>query len=241
MTAASDTSFVERFGPLEQSHFWFVGRTDLVANLLRRLAGDGPVIDVGCGTGAFASQLGTGRSGVVALDRELRTDPRLAVAGVRADAERLPLRSGSAGVVLARDVLEHVDDEAALTEWARVLRAGGLLVVLVPAWPALWSRRDERAGHRRRYTRATLRHALATAGFELMELRGYQFALLPLAALSRLASRTRPDAQLRAEEQPPAVVNRVLAGVNRSEAKLARVSWLRPPTGSSLVAVARRT
>ena len=86
------------------------------------------------------------------------------------------------GTVLARDVLEHVDDDAALGECPRALRPGGLLVVLVPAWPALWSDRDVRAGHLRRYRRRGLRKLVESAGFTVAELRGYQFVLLPAIA-----------------------------------------------------------
>lgn len=231
---------IGRLASMEDWHFWFVGRDELVGRLLDRFDPPGPVVDIGCGTGAFAAHLAGRRSPVVALDRALATRPGPGAAGLRGDAEHLPLRPAAAGVVLARDVLEHVDDSAALAECHRVLRPGGLLVALVPAWPSLWSERDERAGHLRRYTRRTLRSALESAGFSLEELRGYQCALLPLAAASRLASRRRPASVLRAEERPPRLVNAALASINRAEAGLARRRWSRPPTGSTLVAVARR-
>ena len=235
MTATHD-----RLAGLEDWHFWFVGRDDLVANLLDRFRAGDPVVDAGCGTGAFADRLaGTGRT-VVALDRHLGPTGAGTAPRVSGDVEGLPLRSGAAGCVVARDVLEHVDDRAALAEYRRVLRPGGLLIALVPAWPSLWSERDVQAGHLRRYTRRTLSAALGGAGFRLLELRGYQFALLPVAAASRLAARRRGSTQLRAEERPPMLVNRVLAGVNRAEAAMARAAWLRPPTGSTLAAVAVR-
>lgn len=236
---------VERLAALEAWHFWFVGRDELVVNLLDRFDGPGPVVDVGCGTGTFAARLARRGGAVVALDQAFATAAPSTTApsgacGVAGDAERLPFRDASAGVVMARDVLEHVDDGAALAECRRVLRPGGLLVALVPAWPCLWSERDRRAGHRRRYTRRTLRDAVAGAGFRVVELRGYQLALLPLTAASRVALRRHPAPVLRAEEGRPGPVNTVLASINRAEASLARNRWTRPPTGSSLVAVARK-
>jgi SAM-dependent methyltransferase len=234
------TTTAERLHGLEQWHFWFVGRDRLVANLLGRFPPPDPIVDVGCGTGRFAATLRfTGRM-VVALDRELGSLPPGGAVGVRGDAERLPFADASVGTILARDVLEHLDDVAALADWRRVLRRDGLLVVLVPAWPSLWSHRDVAAGHIRRYTRGTLRSSLEAAGFDLLELRGYQCALLPVIALSRVAGRRRRGEQLQAEEHPPPLVNAVFGALNRLEAACARSRLLRVPTGSTLAAVARR-
>ena len=225
---------------LERTHFWFPGRDDLVRNLLDRFAAGGPVLDLGCGSGLFASQLGHAGTPAIGLDRVLHRHPALVAPGVRGDALRLPFRDGSAAVALLRDVLEHVDEAAALAECRRVLRPGGVLVTLVPAWPSLWSCRDEVAGHRRRYTRASLRIALQGGGFDVLELRGYQFVLLPLVVASRLVAQRRGASQLAREERPPAALSAVLTRINRAEASLARYRWLRPPTGSTIAAVARR-
>jgi hypothetical protein len=43
----------------------------------------------------------------------------------------------------------------------------------VPQGPTLYSRLDEVLGHRRRYTKATLRKELEEAGFELQSLRDF--------------------------------------------------------------------
>ncbi len=52
-------------------------------------------------------------------------------------AESLPFEDASFDVVLHTEVLEHVpDDRAAIHEIARVLKAGGLLVLSVPVPPA---------------------------------------------------------------------------------------------------------
>ena len=77
----------------------------------------------------------------------------LAVA--RGSAENLPVGDAQLDVVVALDVLEHLDDDRrALDEILRVLRPGGVLLATVPAYPFLWSSHDEALGHRRRYRRA---------------------------------------------------------------------------------------
>lgn len=52
--------------------------------------------------------------------------------------EKIALQSESVDLVIANQVLEHVDDRAALLEIHRVLRAGGRMAVSVPlveGWP----------------------------------------------------------------------------------------------------------
>jgi SAM-dependent methyltransferase len=59
--------------------------------------------------------------------------------------------------ILYVDVLEHVSDDAAeLRAAARLLRAGGVLIVLAPAHAWLYSPFDRAIGHHRRYTRRSL-------------------------------------------------------------------------------------
>jgi SAM-dependent methyltransferase len=229
-----------RVAGLEDDHFWFAGRDRLVHELLQRHGLGSPVLDLGAGTGSFAATLAGDGTQVVALDHEVperHADSGWAVVG---DAERLALADASVRTVLARDVLEHVDDALALGECRRVLAPGGLLVVLVPGWPSLWSDRDVRAGHLRRYRRGELRAALAGAGFDVVELRGYQFFALPLLAASRLASRVLGAQVIDREESPGRWVNGALRALNSGEARLARWRAPIPPTGSTLLAVARR-
>jgi SAM-dependent methyltransferase len=67
------------------------------------------------------------------------------------------------------DVLEHIADDRAELETARArLKPGGLIVVLAPAWPFLFSPFDAAIGHFRRYTRTMLRTVAPT---EVREVR----------------------------------------------------------------------
>lgn len=238
-----DGARLAKIRELEDWHFWFVGRRELVRGLLARHLDPAPqrLLDVGCGTGNLAGELLAAGHRVTALDRlpealgAARAGART-VGLLRADAGRLPLRSGAFDAVTMIDVLEHVDDAAALAELGRVVRPGGLLVLTVPAAPWLWSHRDRAAGHLRRYTRSRLAAVLASAGFAPLELGAYQCALFPVVAASRLLGRRGP--RLRdAEERPPALLNAALAWINRREAALGPG---RLPFGSSLAAACRR-
>jgi|GEM_PF-2287845 SAM-dependent methyltransferase len=98
------------------------------------------------------------------LGRRWLTDANTALSGVRhiqGDAMHLPLRGGAAAVLFCREVLEHLpDDQAALGEFRRVLRPGGLLVLTVPSE----RRPNPRWGHLRCYTLESLCRRLHETG-----------------------------------------------------------------------------
>lgn len=75
---------------------------------------------------------------------------------------------GAFDTVFALNVLEHIaDDVRALANCRTLLRRGGQVVMLVPAYEALHNRLDVELGHYRRYTRTTLSSAFRAAGLEV--------------------------------------------------------------------------
>ena len=61
---------------------------------------------------------------------------------VEGDIEAMPFADGSFGTVLCTEVLEHVPDPAAaIREFRRVLRPGGVLIGSVPARSMIWKLR----------------------------------------------------------------------------------------------------
>lgn len=102
-------------------------------------AGDGPVIEVGCGRGHFLryARERAARPGRrwVGLDisRAVAALPGEQLDGVQADGEWLPFRTRSAACVVYDGALHHaIDYVAALREALRVVAPGGLLVIYEP-------------------------------------------------------------------------------------------------------------
>jgi 2-polyprenyl-6-hydroxyphenyl methylase / 3-demethylubiquinone-9 3-methyltransferase len=90
------------------------------------------LVDLGCGGGLLGPRL-SGRGyrhvGVDLVGRSLELAAAHGVTPVRGDAHRVPLASGTADVVVAGEVLEHVPRPAeVIAEAARLLRPGGVLV-----------------------------------------------------------------------------------------------------------------
>jgi SAM-dependent methyltransferase len=74
--------------------------------------------------------------------------------------------------IYSSNVLEHIpDDVAALAALRDTLVAGGKIAIFVPAFESIWTALDDRVGHHRRYTTASLKEKLAVAGFEVESIR----------------------------------------------------------------------
>jgi len=91
------------------------------------------LVDLACGGGLMAphvERLGYRHVGVDIGLRGLELAREHGVLPVRGSVLEVPLADGCADVVVAGEVLEHVDDDVAvLTECARLLRPGGTLVL----------------------------------------------------------------------------------------------------------------
>lgn len=92
----------------------------------------GHVVDIGCGEGTFARYAATAQRPVTGVDSDASVLP--APSGptvfVRGRAEQVPLPDCYADAVTAIMVLHHTDVPAAVAEIRRILKPGGLLLVL---------------------------------------------------------------------------------------------------------------
>nr|MDQ3956950.1 class I SAM-dependent methyltransferase [Actinomycetota bacterium] len=146
-------------------------------------------LDVGCGKGRHSFEALRRGASVVALDLDrhslcevgamaeaLRAAGEVpagaALAAVRASALDLPFDDATFDTAAVSETLEHiVDDGAALSEVARVLKPGGRAVVTVPRWwpeAVCWALSREYhsnpGGHVRIYRDGQLRARLRSAG-----------------------------------------------------------------------------
>ncbi|NJC69050.1 class I SAM-dependent methyltransferase [Planosporangium thailandense] len=147
-----------------------------LADLARPYLGDDP-IELGSGIGDYAAAwLSTAPritvteaddSRLKMLTTRFLDDPRVDVRPLFLPTDERAEHSAA----VALNVLEHIEDDlAGLTSIAGLLRPGGAVVLIVPAFPSAMSRFDRAIGHFRRYTVASLGGALTAAGLRIERL-----------------------------------------------------------------------
>lgn len=135
-----------------------------------------PVVDAGAGVGNCTDLLARRALEVIALEGgkeniqtlTLRFSKNERVTIVECDLTKCAenLRDFQFESIISLDVLEHIqDDVSVLRQFHSSLPSGGLVLIKVPALPALYGPVDYASGHYRRYTRKSLRKAVETAGF----------------------------------------------------------------------------
>lgn len=187
---------IRKLAALEDTHWWYRERRALLARALRRLsaAGTAPgrALDIGAAGGGNTRVLRAHGWRPVALEYSADGAQVAAERGlstIRADARLLPVASASLDLVVAFDVLEHIEeDHLAAAEIRRSLKPEGTALIAVPCDMKLWSAHDVAVGHVRRYDRASLRATLEKAGLVVDELWSWNVLLRPVAAWRRRKS-----------------------------------------------------
>jgi len=230
---------------IEAHYWWFVG----VRRMVRRLLGYagsqerlGRVLDVGCGTGGLLDELTPLSDQMCGLDLSkaalrfslLRGHANL----IQADAVALPFPDGYFDVVTAIGVIEHLEDDAVfIQEITRVLKTGGVLILLTSSFPFLWSMHDTANQHMRRYYLSSLHRRLNQAGLKTKRFSHLNFILFPLLApalmIHRLIFGTHAKDSHRILPRTSRLINALLARVLFIEARL--MQWVRLPWGISMI------
>ena len=220
-------------------HEWVLSKLGPAADLTGKV-----VLDSGCGTGGLFRVLDRKYKNVNFLGLDLNsialnlTREKAKAQLIQGSVNQIPIASGTVDFVLSIDVLYHneVNEHSALLEFYRCLKAGGRVLVHVPAYQWLYSYHDRQVHTRTRYSVSQLRRAMNQAGFVDI-ITGYRLALLlPLLIAKRMLSRqTQSDV-----DAIPNVLDRVFYEIARLERRLTD-KGLAIPFGSSVWAIARKT
>ncbi|HEX5540036.1 MAG TPA: methyltransferase [Micromonospora sp.] len=205
------------------------------ANLALPYLGDNP-IEIGSGLGDYALEWAphfnrftateADHDRLIALKERLATYPTIEVRQLLLPA----CERGDHSAAVSYNVLEHIDDHVeALRSIRDLVRPGGAIVLIVPAFEFAMSPADIATGHVRRYTRKTLLAALTEAGLPVERLHyanalgliGYYLA----TSVLRLMPKEGPMVKL--------YDTLVLPATKAVE------QVVRPPFGQSVFAVAR--
>ena len=240
----------ERLAALDRRLWWFHGLHAEIAGALDRHGAwhsNERVLDAGCGTGGLLVSLrdempamalfGLELDGIAAQVAQSATGRPI----VGGSVNQLPYRDASFAAIVSADVLCHrgVEEKAALDEFRRCLRPGGLLVLNLPAYGWLLSDHDIAVHNVRRYTAGSVRSLLAAAGFSGILTSYWNTVLFPVMVLKRKVGWRREGKPSSDVVLMPAPVERMFSAIVAFEATLFRAG-LRLPFGGSVLATAMR-
>jgi 2-polyprenyl-3-methyl-5-hydroxy-6-metoxy-1,4-benzoquinol methylase len=195
-----DKKFEKEYFELDSrdEHWWLAVRRKIIRDLLSSnfsQPSSTKILDFGSSSGEFVHYLHNLHYDVSGCDVSEEAVKRGQQKGVRnltiLKDNRLDFPSDSFDVVLALDVLEHVEHERAnIQEIHRVLKQNGLFIIFVPAFKFLWGIQDEISHHYRRYTLPLLLTTVQkSAHFEVVRKSYFNTLLFLPIALVRLLSK----------------------------------------------------
>ncbi len=208
------------------------------------------LLDVGCGTGRTLELVARA---IEVEDFGIDLSPRAAAYWKAPEAARrclgsaneIPFADDSFDAAVTVDVLYclEVTPEAAAVEMARVLKPGGRLVIIVPAYRWLRSSHDVAVHGVHRFTRGSLTRLLESVGLSVVRMTHFSTALFPLIVAVKLWRKGRAangnGAQTPSDLRPLSPwLNRALLGIAMTERRVLRRVNL--PFGSSLLGIARK-
>ena len=184
---------------LEDSHWWFVARRQILAAMVAELAlpPRSVIVDIGCGAGGNLAQFAADHecigidASAEALAHARRRFPQISFL----QAERpqdAPEIINRANLLMLNDVLEHVEaDRELLSNMVGLASPGAHLLITVPADMALWGPHDASHGHFRRYTREQLEQLWHDLPVETRLVSYFNTRLYPVVRLIRTLGRWR--------------------------------------------------
>ena len=242
-TSGMERSFYKNYFKVEKEHWLMRGRRMIVRDTLARYGSTGAkVLEFGCGSGILVAELADAGFESFGVDISADAVQYGELQGVRnlavIEGHRIDFPDNTFDVALSLDVIEHLEhEEWALGEIERVIKPGGLVVIMVPAYMFLWGVQDEASHHYRRYTmRALVKKVRSSTSLAVVRKSYFNtFLFLPIA-LVRLVCRwfgirgRESDFDLNGP-----LLNKILFAVFNAERKLLR--HVRFPFGVSVLAV----
>ncbi len=197
------------------------------------------IIEIGCGLGAIIDFIYGKDNQITGVDisdeyikfLKMRYRQHKNIKIIKSDILDLPekVKKNFYDTVVMINVLEHIkDDDKAIKIIRRILKKGGKIALMVPAFNLLLGPLDKNVGHYRRYNKKQLKELLIRNNFEIKEM--YYMNLVGffgwLINMKILKMKHTPKNQ-------SYVFDRFVVPFLKVIEK-----WIKPPVGQSIIAIA---
>ena len=146
----------------------------------------GKLIDFGCGFGGFVKHCSDNNLDVIGFEINYEAIKKLKINNVPIELDKKNLENKYENLV-SINVLEHIkNDNQTITEFKKILKNNGRLILYLPHSRYLWTVLDELVGHHRRYDKKDLISKLEVNGFQIKHIEYVDFIGSLVIAITKL-------------------------------------------------------
>ena len=203
----------KRWDEENQKHWWFEGRKKIIYSILKNniRKNDLKILDFGCGVGVNTKMLtefgdvtcfDPSPEAIKFLKRKFNNDKKVLV------EDNLDNCSEKFDLIIAADVVEHIEnDNEEIIKLHKLLKSDGLFFATVPAYQFLFSIKDIKLHHKRRYNLFNFKK-LISPFFNKIKISYYNFFLfLPISLAIIYYKFLRKDFIDKVEKKPNKIIN----------------------------------
>ena len=229
----------------ESCHWWFKARREIISTIIKKNMDSNDkklkILDFGSGSGTNIEMLNhLGNVCVYEKNEEIFNILKLKYEKLK-NVKFIENFENEKffDIILAADVIEHIKNDYEIVEnFYKMLNPNGRLVLTVPAYNFLKSRKDEVLQHYRRYNKKSLRK-LVSKYFKIIKISYFNFFLFIPIALTLIIFKTlKIDFIDKVEKKPNQLVNAFLYKIFSFEKYL--LNFLSFPFGISIVAILKK-
>ena len=228
----------ERISVSNNSHWWFKSRRDIFRNLLKKINLNEPeILDYGSGVGANLSILKKISKNVDAYEPNSEIH---ALIKAKYKVNIINKIEKKYDLIFLTDVIEHIeDDKGQMKNIVDLLKYNCRLLITVPAYQFLFSKKDEMLHHFRRYNKKDLLNILPY-NIEIEKISYFNFFLFfPIAIATLFMKLFKIQYIDHVERTPNKLINYLMYKIFSFEKKF--LNFMNFPFGVSIILIVKKT
>ena len=219
----------------QEKHWWFQARKKIIEQIVSeiKLKKKNNILDFGSGSGVNLNMLE--KYGLVDI-HEKNKFARIAIKNKNKKIKNLysslKIRKNFYDLILIADVIEHVrQPKNLLRNLKKFLKKDGRILITVPAYQFLFSKKDKALGHYRRYNKKLLKNELAE--FKIENISYFNTLLcIPIIIMTLLNKLLKRDYIKEVETTPNFFINKLCFIIFAAEKYF--IKYLNLPFGISI-------